>query len=270
MFPCHVNGIPVGGGAPVRLMGVINCSPESFFSGSFTRPGDVHARAGAMIDAGADIIDLGARSTAPGSPAISIIEETERITRALSELDGSGITVSVDTRYPEVLGACLRHDLHAANDIGGFSVPGYAAMVAEAGLPAILMAAIHEPGDPLGLEMTVRALQTVVTRCTDAGVKEYILDPGIGLWTPARTVEMDWELCRNFSRFREFDRPLLAAVSRKTFLRATPDQGPGERLPATLGLTVLLLRQGADMVRAHDIAETAEVIRVAARMKEER
>ncbi|MBP1929479.1 dihydropteroate synthase [Methanolinea mesophila] len=268
MFPCRVNGMAVGGGAPVRLMGVINCSPESFFSGSFTRPADVRSRAEAMTDAGADIIDLGARSTAPGSPAISVAEETERITRALSELDGSGITVSVDTRYPEVLDACLSHDLHAVNDIGGFSTPGYAAMAAGAGLPAILMAACMEPGDALGVEMTVRALQEIVTRCEDAGVKEYVLDPGIGLWTPARTVEMDWELCRNFSRFREFDRPLLAAISRKTFLRATPEQGPEARLPATLGMTALLLRQGADMVRAHDVAETAEVIRVVSRMNE--
>jgi dihydropteroate synthase len=268
MFPCHVNGKAVGGGAPVCLMGVINCSPESFFSGSFTRPGDVRARAEAMVDAGADIIDLGARSTAPGSPDISIVEEKERIIGALSELDGSGITVSVDTRYPKVLEACLRHDLHAANDIGGFSVPGYAAMVADAGLPAILMAADKEPGDPLCLEMTFLALHEIVGRCRDAGVQEYILDPGIGLWTPPRTTEMDWELCRNFSLFKEFDRPLLAAISRKTFLRATPEQGPEERLPATLGLTALLLRQGADMVRAHDVAETAEVIRVVARMNE--
>jgi len=183
-------------------------------------------------------------------------------------MDGSGITVSVDTRYPEVLEACLRHDIHAANDIGGFTIPGYAAMVAGAGLPAILMAADKEPGDPLGLEMTVRALNEIVSRCRDAGVREYVLDPGIGLWTPARTVEMDWEICRNFSLFKEFDHPLLAAISRKTFLRATQDQGPDERLPATLGLTALLLRQGADMVRAHDVAETSEVIRVVTRMNE--
>jgi dihydropteroate synthase len=132
------------------------------------------------------------------------------------------------------------------------------------------MAACREPGDPLGLEMTVRALEDIVCRCQEAGVKEYILDPGIGLWTPKRTIEMDWELCRNFARFKTFDRPLLAAISRKTFLRSAPEQGPEDRLPATLGLTALLIRQGADMVRAHDVAETAEVIRVVARMNGER
>jgi len=125
-----VNRLRIGGGAPVRLMGVINCSPESFYRGSFTPIGRIYDRALAMLKTGADMIDLGARSTAPGSPPLTPAEEAKRMDAALSELDGTGITISVDTRYPEVLETCLRHDIHAVNDISGLADERYARAIA--------------------------------------------------------------------------------------------------------------------------------------------
>jgi len=92
-----VNRLRIGADAPVRLMGVINCSPESFYRGSYIPAGEVYDRALAMTAAGADMIDLGARSTAPGSSPITVAEEAARVDAALSELDGTGITLSVDT-----------------------------------------------------------------------------------------------------------------------------------------------------------------------------
>lgn len=266
MSRCLVKGIPIGRGEPVRLMGVINCSPESFYRGSYVCPGTILSRAMDMIDAGADIIDLGARSTAPGVSPIPLQVEAERLEEALRELDGSGIPLSIDTMHAQVLECCLSHDIHAANDISGFRDAAYARLVADAGLPAILMASHQNPGDATTLAGTFTALETVISRCADAGIGSYVLDPAIGLWTPDRTTELDWDLCRHFDAFARFGRPLLAAVSRKTFLGGPGNRPPEERLAASLGVTALLIGKGADVVRTHDVAETAEVIRAAARV----
>ncbi len=116
-------------------MGVINCSPESFYPNSYFPTNEVHKKAVEMVEQGADIIDLGARSTAPNTQAISGKTEAERIDAALSELDGSDITVSIDTMHPGVLDVCLKHEIHAINDISGFLSPVYAQKVAASGSP---------------------------------------------------------------------------------------------------------------------------------------
>ena len=261
-----VNGTRIGRGCPVRLMGVINCSPESFYPGSYVLPGAVRARAEEMIAHGADMIDVGARSTAPRSPPLAPEDEMDRLHLALSELDGSGITVSVDTTRPAVLEHCLSHDIHAANDISGLADPAYALLVADAGLPAFLMASEKVPGDATTLAESLAAAERVVSRCREAGIDNYVLDPAIGLWTRQRTADLDWELCQNFASFLAFDRPLLAAISRKSFLAGPGNIPPADRLPASLAVTAILIASGADIVRAHDVAETAEVIRAASRV----
>ncbi len=264
---CTINRLRIGGDAPVRLMGVINCSPESFYRGSYTPADRVHDQALAMIDAGADLIDIGARSTAPGSPLITIADETARMETALSELDGTGITLSVDTRHADVLEACLRHDIHAINDISGLAGERHARVIADSGLPAFVMAGVREPGDAIGLAATLAALDTVMARCARFGIEEYILDPAIGRWVPGRTSEDDWALCRNFGSFSAFGRPVLAAVSRKTFIGDLLGREPEERLAGTLAVTAMLVERGAKIVRSHDIRETADLLRVFGMMR---
>lgn len=262
MKACRVNKLVIGGDAPPRIMGVINVSGESFYQASYIPIDKVHETAVAMVGQGADMIDIGARSTAPNTQPISGREEAERVDAALKELDGSGITLSVDTMHPGVLDICLKHEIHAANDISGFVSPIYAKKVADAGLPAFVMAANRDPGDPIGFDATLASLDGVVKRCDAAGVKEYVLDPGIGIWTPHRSVADDWELCRQFEAFRRFDRPVLAAVSRKTFIGMLLDREPEDRLPGTLAVTTALLEKGASIVRTHDVAATRDIIRV--------
>ncbi|HUK93260.1 MAG TPA: dihydropteroate synthase, partial [Methanomicrobiales archaeon] len=113
MQACEINGLSVGEGSPVRLMGVINCSPESFYHGSYVPPVDAGRKALAMVADGAEMVDVGARATGPGSPPLSMEVERERMARALASLEGTGVTTSVDTRELEVLKACLRYDIHA-------------------------------------------------------------------------------------------------------------------------------------------------------------
>jgi dihydropteroate synthase len=267
MQACLIRTLSVGEGSPVRLMGVINCSPESFYRGSYVRPEDAGERALAMAADGADLVDVGARATGPGSPPLPVEVETERMIGALSALEGSGVTVSVDTREPEVLAACLRYDVHAVNDIGGLSNPRFALLVRDSGLPAILMASREDPGDAIGLQATLDTLQLVVTRCMEYDIDDFILDPGIGRWVPGRTAGDDWELVRHFGEFRSFGRPLLAAVSRKSFIGELLGRGADERLPGSLALTLLLALEGASVVRTHDVRETRDVLTVLAEVK---
>ncbi|ABS56703.1 dihydropteroate synthase [Methanoregula boonei 6A8] len=262
MKSCRVNKLDIGGDAPPRIMGVINCSGESFYQASYIPIDKVHETAVAMVEQGADMIDIGARSTAPNTQPISGREEAERVDAALKELDGSGITLSVDTMHPGVLDICLKHEIHAANDISGFVSPAYAKKVADAGLPTFVMAANQNPGDPIGVDATLASLEGVIKRCEASGVKEYVLDPGIGIWTPHRSVADDWELCRQFETFQRFDHPLLAAVSRKTFIGMLLNREPEDRLPGTLAVTMTLLEKGASIVRTHDVAATRDIIRV--------
>ena len=264
MQACVINGLSIGAGWPVRLMGVINCSPESFYRGSYVPPEGAGSRAIAMAADGADLVDVGARATGPGSPPLAIEAERERMVAALEALEGSGVTVSVDTKEPAVLKACLRYDIHAVNDIGGLSDPRFALLVRDSGLPAILMASREVPGDAAGLQATMDTLQLVVSRCMEYDIDDFLLDPGIGRWVPDRTSRDDWELVRHFGEFRSFGRPLLAAVSRKTFIGELLGRGPEERLAGSLALTLLLARRGASVVRTHDVRETRDVLRVLA------
>ncbi|HUH79181.1 MAG TPA: dihydropteroate synthase [Methanoregula sp.] len=266
MQRCVINGITIGGDAPVRLMGVINCSIESFYNDSYVPVEKVRETAVAMIEQGADLIDLGARSTAPNSQAISGTEEARRIDEALKELDGAGVTVSVDTMNPWVLDVCLKHGIHAVNDISGLSSPAFARRIAEAGLPAFLMAAGYQPGDAIGLEATIGALRIVQQRCANCGIDNYVLDPGIGIWTPQRTFDDNWELCRHFDAFRRFERPLLAAISRKSFIGSLLEKEPADRLAGSLAVTAWLVERGASIVRTHDVTETRDVLRVCERI----
>jgi dihydropteroate synthase len=266
MRPCIINKLVIGGDAPPRVMGVINCSYESFYHDSYIPANEVHAKAVEMIEAGADILDIGARSTAPNAQAISGAEEASRIDVALKELDGTGFTISVDTMNPWVLDTCLKHEIHAVNDIAGLASGAYARRVADAGLPAFLMATTYTPGDAVGVETTEKTLRTVVERAAAAGIDNYVLDPGVGAWTPFRSFDDDWELCRHFDRFSSFDRPLLAAISRKSFIGNLVNREPEQRLAGSLAVTTYLLQKGAAIVRTHDVKETVDTVKVYTRM----
>ena len=147
------------------------------------------------------------------------VPKRSRIDAALKELDGSGITVSVDTLNPWVLDGCLRHEIHAINDISGLTSETYTRKVAESKLPAFLMASNSQPGDfllallqlPLHLQKSWSGASSRNRRICP-GSRDRHLDPLL------RSVEDDWTLCRHFADFLQFDHPLLAAIPRETFI----------------------------------------------------
>lgn len=267
MRTCTVGGVLIGPGAPVRIMGIINGSPESFYSRSYAPVEAVREIAESQVEAGAAILDIGARSTAPGSPQITEADEAARMDALLAELDGAGFVISVDTSRPAVLEACLGHDVDMLNDIGGFVDPVLAKRAGDASLAGCGMASFETPGDACGVEATLQALGLVEGRAAAAGIDRLVLDPGIGLWTAARTVEHDWALCCSFARFATLGRPVLAAVSRKTFLGALTGRTAEGRLAASLIVTASLLAKDAHLIRTHDVAETADLVRVQERLE---
>lgn len=250
------------------LMGILNISPESFYSGSFIPSSQIQVAAEQMIQKGAEILDIGARSTAPGSVPISVSEEKKRIKESLTVLDGNNYCMSIDTMHPEVLNTALQYGVSMLNDISGLLNQEMASLVADSGIPVILMASRKEPGDATNFDETIQGIQQVLSRADQYGIENIILDPGIGRWIPERATEADWELCRRFSELKQFGYPLLAAVSRKTFIGDITQQIPKGRLAGTLAVTAKLIEEGAAVIRAHDVPETMDVIKTISHLQE--
>jgi dihydropteroate synthase len=164
-----------------------------------------------------------------------------------------------------VLESALHYDIGIANDISGLLNPDMQKIILDANIPAIIMASDKSPGDADSFSDTLNAIDIILKRANDGGIKDLILDPGIGKWTPNRTANNDWELCRRFDELMQYDRPLLAAVSRKTFIGEALGRTPDERLAGTLAVTTDLIRKGASVIRTHDVKDTKDVI--AATMK---
>ena len=272
----------IGDEFPVRIMGVLNVSPESFYQGSVVAGTDIAERAASMIDAGADMLDLGARSTAPKSPVIDVDEERNRMRKALRRLldgwDPGPVLLSIDTQYRVVaqeahaaLDARGLADRFVLNDVSCLTAdPGLAAWAGEVGCPVIIMAAHERPGDSLGIEQTLEDLERGIHRLAAVGAdRRVIVDPAIGRWTAEKRAGYDCEIIRGLEHFRRLGRPILAGISRKSFVGEILDRpDPADRLTGTLAATAVAVYNGAHVVRTHDVTrETADTIAVASAIR---
>jgi len=255
-------------GEGITLMGVMNLSPDSFYTGSYVNPEELESRAAEMVATGAQVLDIGGQSTAPYAPYTDSATELERVISALRILSNSDITVpiSVDTCNPAVLKAALHYDIDVINDVSGLISAEYGALAADSGCAVIAMAARRSPGDSKTFSETMHALDMLSARMEHYGIDNYILDPGVGRWIPERTPDIDLELCYRFKELLVYERPLLAAISRKSFLGEIVGRPAEKRLSATLAMTSWLIFQGASMIRAHDVAETKDVIAVCSKL----
>jgi dihydropteroate synthase len=262
-----VGKVRVGDDQPVRLMGIINLSRESFYKGSVAGPDEALSMAMDMQEHGADIIDLGAVSTAPGSPPVSESAERERLFPALKEILGNlDITVSVDTQRSAIADEALNSGADCINDVSGLCDSKMAATVAKCDGSLIIMAADKRAGDLLYMNQIIPLLGERVRTAVQAGVSpaKISVDPGIGRWIPEKTAKHDLALLDGFERLRILAKPVVAALSRKSFIGERLRQpDPLERLSGTLAATAIAVYLGAHIVRTHDISASRDTVAMA-------
>jgi dihydropteroate synthase len=273
-----LGNVRVGGEQPVVVMGALNVSPESFYGGSVHKDRDALVRAAAaMAKAGAALLDVGARSTAPYlETAIDDAEETDRLAHAVHALVTKvGLPVSADTARVPAARAALDAGATVLNDVTALSDDGVARLVAERGASVILMAspaaAGGEPGDTDPVAAVTGILSAALGRARAAGIPDarIVLDPGIGFFRDAAVSWDVWDatVLGRLDGLACLGRPLCVGVSRKSFLGAiTGHTDPAARLPASLAATALAVARGAAVVRTHDVAETIDAVRVAERL----
>jgi dihydropteroate synthase len=268
-----VAGVSVGDGLDVAVVGALNVSPESFYSGSVVTDADRLLRAAeAMAQAGAAWLDVGAMSTAPYLEArIPEAQEADRLHWAVGLLTAKlDLPISADTSRSLAARAALEGGARMLNDVTGLAAdPALARLAAAAGAGLVLMAypsAAPAPGEPV--QTVLASLAGSLARARAAGVPDerILVDPGIGFFRGAGVAWPEWD-CRvlaGLPALRSLGRPIYVGVSRKSFIGALaglPD--PANRLPGTLAATAAAVLGGAHVIRAHDVAETAQAVRIA-------
>lgn len=259
----------------IQLMGIVNLTDDSFFAGSRNlRPDGTfdealfRSRIVNMLDSGADILDLGACSTRPGSDSISEEEEWRRLEPALRILaaEHPGVRISIDTFRPTV--ASRAFDIIGSfivNDVSGGCEEMWS-LLGRLGLPYIAM---HTRGTPKNMQTltdydnvteAVREFFVRIAETADRhGVKDWILDPGFGF---AKTVGQNWQLLREMAVLQEFGKEILVGLSRKSFMFRPLGITPTEALPATQVVDFAALQNGADILRVHDVAEAVRTVKL--------
>lgn len=268
---CEIAGLKIGDGHPVRIMAALNVSPESFYAASVhSDPAELRDAALRAVAEGADLIDLGAMSTAPyRDGAISTREERRRLTRALEVVAAAvEVPLSADTTRAEVARAALASGARIVNDVTALAGDPAMAAVASAADGVILVAAEVGARRRWSVSDVRGLLRAALVRARGGGVarSRIVLDPGIGFFPRAlpSAAALNCVLLRELRAFRRLGRPLLVGVSRKSFLgRLTGRTDPGERLAASLAATTVAVLNGAAIVRTHDVAATRDAVRVA-------
>lgn len=264
-------GIKVGDRYPSHVMGIINLSPESFYESSVVSPDSALEIALKMVENGATFLDLGARSTWRFSEQISKKEELERILPALKALKGNvDAVISVDTMFSEIAEEALKRGAEIVNDVSGFTAdPRMIDVVADYGCPAVVMASREVPGDPLGMDSIIEALDSIIQAAEARGVKQekLILDPAIGRWTDEKLPIYDFETLDDFERLKIFEKPLLAALSRKSFIGDVLEKPVTERLYGSLAAAAIAVYKGAHIIRTHDVPETFDVVKLSGALR---
>jgi len=255
------------------IMGVLNVTPDSFSDGGrlwrgAPDLGAVRAAAEAMIAAGAAVLDVGGESTRPGAVAVDALEECRRVIPVIEALVDLDIVVSADTRKPEVARRAIAAGACLINDVGGFSDPAMLEVLAQSDAGGCIM---HMRGEPRTMQDApdyqdvvgeVRAFFVDrVAACAAAGVvsERLLLDPGIGF---GKTLEHNLALLRNLELLRIGAMPLLVGVSRKRMIGAITGRELPDRLVGSVVAALLAVQRGADLVRVHDVAETADALRM--------
>ncbi|TWA82525.1 dihydropteroate synthase [Azospirillum brasilense] len=260
--------VPFGGldlGRP-QIMAIVNVTPDSFSDGGdFFDAKAAIAHGEAMLEAGADLLDVGGESTRPGSAPVSPEEEEARVLPVVRHFAAKGAVVSVDTRHARVMRAALDAGAALINDVAGLRDPGALPLVAEKAAPVVVMHMRGEPGtmqqNPVYEDAALDVfdwLEERVEACRAAGValERIAVDPGIGF---GKTVEHNLAILRHTALYHGLGCALLIGLSRKTLIgKLSRNEPPKERLPGSLAAGLETLNQGAQILRVHDVPQTVQ------------
>jgi dihydropteroate synthase len=250
-------------------MGVLNLGPDSFYKGSVvSNVASAVERAKQMVAEGAEFLDLGAMSTAPGVKSISADEEQAKLLPILKAvLDSVDVPISVDTFRAKVAEQALNTGAKIINDVSGFKYDDKMVKVlSDFNAPAVIMATNEKIGDPLSIPDTLDSLKTSLELADkfDYDPENIIIDPAIGRWVPKKTYECNLNILKNLKDLTELNKPILVGISRKSFIHEILDRpDPKDRLAGTLSATAIAIYNGAHIVRTHDVAITQDVVRLA-------
>jgi dihydropteroate synthase len=259
-------------GRRTLVMGILNVTPDSFSDGGrYAEPETALAHALAMEADGADIVDVGGESSRPGAEFVPAEEELRRIVPVVRALAGRlRVPISIDTTRASTARAAIDAGASIVNDISALRFdPGIATVAAETGAGLILM---HMRGDPRTMQAlppsedilaeVVRDLLDAISMAEERGVPgaSIVLDPGIGF---GKTLDQNVELIARLDRLAALDFPLVVGASRKSFLGKLTGRAVEERIAASVASATAAVLAGAHIVRAHDVAETVDAVRVA-------
>ncbi len=250
------------------VMGVLNVTPDSFSDGGrFSRPAGAVAHGRWLAAAGAGIVDVGGESTRPGAEPVDPVEELDRVLPVVSALAADGVRVSIDTRHPEVAEAALAAGATIVNDVS--AAEELMAVAAAAGAGYVAM---HAQGDPRTMQADPRYddvvgevhgfLAVAAARARQLGCRDVWVDPGIGF---GKTVDHNLALLAALPELVDAGVPVLVGTSRKGFLGTLTGGAPvGDRLEASVAVAVWAYHCGVQVVRAHDVPETVQALRLTA------
>lgn len=264
--------LDVSNASPAKVMGILNVTPDSFSDGGlFVSTVNALEQARQMLREGAAIIDVGGESTRPGAAAVDVQQELDRVIPVIESIHKECDTIiSVDTSKPEVMreavnaGAGMINDVRALRELGAVDAAGEASR--EKNVAVCLMHMLGEPRvmqeDPQYddvVETVKMFLQERIAVCTAAGIASdgLLIDPGFGF---GKTVAHNLSLVKNLSAFTVLDKPIVMGVSRKSTIGAVLDRTTEQRLAGSLTLAVLCCQQGANIIRAHDVAATVDAV----------
>lgn len=250
------------------VMGILNVTPDSFSDGGhFFEPGNAIAHARALVEEGADILDIGAESTRPygGMTPVTSADEIERLAPVLPDIVKLGLPVSIDTYKADTAAWALDQGAAIINDIWGLHYdPAMAPLAAARGAPVIAMHN-REAADPsIDIIADVLAFFTRTLEIADkAGLArdKIVLDPGIGF---GKTPEQSITCLARQEEFMRFGLPLLVGASRKRFINSVVPSAPLERIGGSIASHLIAVEKGAAIVRVHDVKETVQALRIAA------
>ncbi|MGH9133656.1 MAG: dihydropteroate synthase [Ilumatobacteraceae bacterium] len=253
----------------VRLMGIVNVTPDSFSDGGrFLATDDAVRHVQRLIDEGADIIDIGGESTRPGASPVSVAEELDRVVPVVERAAPLGVPISIDTRHAAVAEAAIAAGAVMINDIAGLRDRAMRSVAVCHQVPVVLM---HMPiDDPSTMQQhtdyddvvhdVTAFLHDQAERALGAGVPQVVVDPGIGF---GKTGTQNLELIRRLDEIVALGHPVLAGASRKQFVgNLTGVADPAERVAGTLAVHLAAVARGARLLRVHDVAAHRQALDV--------